>query len=495
MKPIIIDANDMSDSREVYEERPNKWLVYTVYAIALIVVMALMWSILFKMDIVVKGQGVFRCVNDASEISCGVTGKIISNKYKDGDYVKKGDVILKIKVDSLSETIKKYENDIKNFNARIEMLNAYENSLEGDEGALKAYRDNKYYEEFLNRRELLFERINGENKASGKQKTSLERNNIGIDEALKKYNDKLEKLKQAENAVTSRANPFTKNDIYYYYLVEGYISSYNYNSFQYDSKIETASNNDGNQGGIGIASLKDEKEQALKKLECQEISSIESQISQIEDSVMKLKTSKTSMEIQNGSTIDGSTSKQVEILTEKGEIEAELVKYQEKNNECQAYLENYDIKNNNCIIKANASGYYYGSESLKQGIYVKEGSVIGAIYPKKQDKFRAEVYIENSEIGKLKDRQKVRFEIASYPSSEYGYFTGKIKDVAEDISVDKSSGKSFYKVIISCDNVSKTGKDGKTVTLKNGMGVQAKIITDKKSVFRYVLEKIDLLNS
>ena len=33
MKPIIIDMKDMSDSIEVYNSRPNPFLVYTIYTI------------------------------------------------------------------------------------------------------------------------------------------------------------------------------------------------------------------------------------------------------------------------------------------------------------------------------------------------------------------------------------------------------------------------------------------------------------------------------
>ena len=33
MKPIIIDMKDMSDSTEVYDSKPNRFMIYTIYAI------------------------------------------------------------------------------------------------------------------------------------------------------------------------------------------------------------------------------------------------------------------------------------------------------------------------------------------------------------------------------------------------------------------------------------------------------------------------------
>ena len=60
MKPIIIDMKDMSDSTEVYDSKPNRFMIYTIYAILLIFVIALIWMYFTVIDIVVKSDGILR---------------------------------------------------------------------------------------------------------------------------------------------------------------------------------------------------------------------------------------------------------------------------------------------------------------------------------------------------------------------------------------------------------------------------------------------------
>lgn len=84
--------------------------------------------------------------------------------------------------------------------------------------------------------------------------------------------------------------------------------------------------------------------------------------------------------------------------------------------------------------------------------------------------------------------------LAAYPSSEYGYFSGEVENIAMDITIDQSTGYAYYKVKVRCDNMSVINENGEEASLKNGMACQAKIVTDEKSVLAYVLEKIDLLD-
>ena len=119
---------------------------------------------------------------------------------------------------------------------------------------------------------------------------------------------------------------------------------------------------------------------------------------------------------------------------------------------------------------------------------------MGTIYPELETKYYAQIYVENQDVAKLKEGQQVKFEIAAFPSSEYGYFTGNVENIAKDITVDQSTGDSYYLVKVSCDSMTVMNEEGEEVSLKNGMACQAKIIVDKQSVVNYVLEKVELLD-
>ena len=435
-------------------------------------------------------------------------------------------------------------------NARLEILSAYEKSLDGDKTDLEALSNNAYYDEFINRRELLYANINLSESDTAGQVTLYQDNVDSISETIAKYNKKIEKLNTVKQCIMTQNNSFDSSEGIYCSMVSSYLASYSYTALQYDNQIneyqrqineyeeqikkaeaskedesatgdETVSGNDiANENGTYATqlsnvtvdiqalkkqrdalitardSVKKEKTQALMNLELQQITTIEQQISGYHDTILSLETNLTSAKLQldavNG--VDNETKETVAILTEKGNIATEILTYEDKVKECETYLKSYDIRNNNCIVKANVSGYFYLSQELKTGSFIQEGTAIGTIYPEAESKYYAEIYVENTDIAKIKEGQEVKFEIAAYPSSEYGYFEGTVENIAKDISVDQSKGNAYYLVKVKCENMILKGKDGEEATLMNGMACQAKIVVDEKTVLSYLLEKIDLLD-
>jgi multidrug resistance efflux pump len=525
MKPIIVDMKDMSDSTEVYESKPNRFLVYTIYLILTILVVAVLWMAFFKMDIVAKSNGVFKGSTAAYEISSGVTGSVKETHIENGQYVKEGDVLYVLSIDDLSNTILSYQNELEAAQDRLEILLAHEKSLDGDKTELEALNDNPYYMEFLNRRELLYANMSLNESDTSGHVTLYQGNVDSISETLADYNVKIDKLNAVKQCIVDQNNTFDSSESIYYSMVSSYLASYSYTSVQYDNQINeyqrqideyeeqiknvTKVAQTGNTT-VDVETLKKqkkalittrnsvqkEKTQALMNLELQQITTIEQQISGYNDTILSLETNLTSARLQldavNG--VDNEVQETVTILTEKGNIAAEILTYEDKLKECETYLKNYDIQNDNCIIKANVSGYFYISQELKNGSFVQEGTSIGTIYPEAESKYYAEIYVENTDIAKIKEGQEVKFEIDAYSSSEYGYFEGTVANIAKDISVDQSTGYAYYLVRVKCDNMTLKGKDGEEATLMNGMACQAKIVIDEKNVLTYLLEKIDLMD-
>lgn len=522
MKPIIVDMKDMSDSTEVYDSKPNRFLVYTIYLIFIILIVAVLWMAFFKMDIVVKSDGMFKGSTAVYEISSGVNGSVEETHIENGQFVTEGDVLYVLSIDELSDTILRYQNELDAAKARLEILSAYDKSLDGDKTGLVALTDNPYYREFLDRRELLFANI-GLNDTSGQ--TTLYQGNVdSISETMATYREKIEKLNAVKQCIVERNNTFGSSESAYYSMVSSYLASYSYTALQYDNKIneyqrqideyenqiKKAEAGTDSQVIIDVETLKQqrdalitaqksaqtEKTQGLTNLELQQITSIEQQILGYDDTILSLETNLTSAKLQLETLNDGDNEAKetVAILTEKGNIATEILTYEDKVKECESYLKSYDIQNDNCIVKANVSGYFYISQELKAGSFVQEGTAIGTIYPEAESKYYAEIHVENADIAKVKEGQEVKFEIVSYPSSEYGYFEGTVENIAKDISVDPNTGHSYYVVRVKCENMTLKGKDGEEVTLMNGMACQAKIVIDEKTILTYLLEKVDLLD-
>lgn len=525
MKPIIVDMKDMSDSTEVYESRPNPFLIYTIYVIVLIGIVAFCWMYFFDIEVVVKSNGMFKGSNAVYEISSGVTGRVKESHVEDGRFVEEGEVLYVLDIDSLSDTIIRYQEDLETTKERLVILEAYKKSLEGDLEAMDRCISNPFYEEFSNRRELLYANIDMNLTGNNGQAKLYQGNIDAISSTITKYKEKLDKLETAKQCILTQKNTFDTTESYYCSMVNSYLASHSYTSTQYNNKIneyqrkiddynELLENlgNDSVSGGDAVSEKElkkqrddlcisrdevvTERTQALINLENQHISAIEQQIAGVNDTILSLESNLISAKLQLQATkdVDNDTKESIAILTEKGNIAAEILNYQEKQEECEAYLKSYDIQNDKCTIKANVSGYFYEGQDLKTGSYVQEGTKVGTIYPEKESKYFAEIYVENTDIAKIKEGQEVKFEIAAYPSSEYGYFTGRVENIAKDISLDQSTGYAYYLVKVSCDDMTVKNKDGEEAALINGMACQAKIVVDEKNVLTYLLEKIDLVD-
>ena len=519
MKPIIIDMKDMSDSTEVYESRPNPFLVYTIYAIFIIFATAIVWACFFKLDDVVKGTGMFRGTDSIYNVSCDVSGKILECNVGDGDYVEEGNVLYTISIDSLGDTIQTYNDSLSDINDRLEMLTLYEESLDNNNPISEEYSKNRYYNEFVNRRALLMANISSQRSNISSQKDAYQRSIDSTKETIEKYTNKLAKLEIVKRDILVVSNSFDESDSYYYSMVNSYITSYNYNKLQYDNKlaeyraqiaeynsqISNALSADSNADVESIKKQKSALETTVRELEneeskalnnlCQsQIATIEQTIESYNQNLESLKSTYSSTVLELESVSDYSKANEISLLTEKHSIISERLDYEDKRTECQNYLKNYNIQNDKCKVLATSSGYYYNIQDLKQGGYIQSGSSVGYIYPQDETDFYAEIYIDNADIGRVKEGQEVKFEIAAFPSSKYGYLIGEIENVSKDVTVDQSSGSAYYVVRAKCDEFVLKNKAGEAVSLKNGMACQGKVIIGDKTVASYLLEKIHLID-
>ncbi len=596
MKPIIVDIKEISDSVEVYNAEPHRFILYSSYAILAAFVIGFFWMAFFRIDIVVKSNGMFRSEEAVYEVSSGVSGTIKELKVKEGQQVREGDLLYSLEIDALEETIQTYETKLVNARDRVEILKAYEKSLEGDDSVLRSLSQNPYYQEFTDKRSLLFSNIKSTSNNIDGQKETQQKSVASITDTITEYEIKKEKLIQTKEYIRLRENQFDALDGYYSSIVQNYLTGYQLIITQYDAQIQECerlikeyeaniaaveadklrlqgkleatamrleaivnqptpapseqmenqnviSGNsltlpDTVSGNSGIAdtdivkkelenemlslqeslslqennlvdlrtkregvsqkadTLRNEKEQALTNKEVEQLASLEQQIESINNTILSLKSNKTSAQIQLDSLDrqDTETNREIQVLTEKGNVAAEILSYEKQIEDYEQQLENFDIQNNNCNIVASASGYFHGQSDLKAGTYIQTGTTLGKIYPQKEGQYYAEIYVENSEIGKLKEGQEVKLEIAAYPSAEYGYFMGKIGNIAKDISVDSSTGSAYYLVKVLCDGTRVTNKQGEEGELKNGMACQAKIVVNEESVLKYLLKEIELLD-
>ncbi|MBR4733473.1 MAG: HlyD family efflux transporter periplasmic adaptor subunit [Lachnospiraceae bacterium] len=179
------------------------------------------------------------------------------------------------------------------------------------------------------------------------------------------------------------------------------------------------------------------------------------------------------------------------VLNEKSSVQKELQTLEEEYRELTQGIAAEDFVNGKFVIRAKDDGYFYASDKLETGGILYADSQVGQIYPEQQKTFQAQAIVLNTDIGKIREGQEVKFEIGAFPSTEYGTLTGRICKIAKEAEFDQNSGMSYFPVWIDCDATTLTNKKGETISLMSGLFCQVKIVTDRKSVLQYVLESIN----
>lgn len=96
MKKWIIDLNEMSDSKEFYENRPNPFISLFVYCILGFFLAGIIYSFFGEIEITATASGIVRPNEKVSTVSSLINGRIRKVYYTDGSFVKKGDKLLDI---------------------------------------------------------------------------------------------------------------------------------------------------------------------------------------------------------------------------------------------------------------------------------------------------------------------------------------------------------------------------------------------------------------
>lgn len=512
MKPIIVDMKDMSDSKEVYESRPNPLMTYFIYFILLILIIAFVWMYIGKLDVVVKCSGMFQQENESYDISSSVSGKINKVNIEEGAYVTRGDILITVDNSLLKKELKNTKKNLADIKERLAILDAYEEYLDGDNNAVEMFYTNQYYMEFLNKIASLQNQITTNNGDSNGKKKVYQINIENTKGTIKKYEEKINQLNKVKNCITKRKNLFQNNtkQLYYYSMVENYLSSYNSTETEYNQQIFSCENDiislekqisTEEDFAEEIAKLKEnrnvlkmQKKEALVSLKSQNLLNVTQEIETTKEAIETLQSDIKTAKAEMSMLSQGNKTKKSVIISEKSAVAGEKLTYVEKKKECVNAIRSYENQIQECKIVANTSGYISLKEDLKNGSTIQEGTTICEIIPEEAQGYYAEIYIENEDIAKIKVGQAVNMEVGAYPSAEYGYFTGTIDMISKDIKVDETSGQPYYLVRVKCEKDNIINGKGEKGFLLNGMVCQAKIVVENKSVLKYLLEKLDFVD-
>lgn len=143
-------------------------------------------------------------------------------------------------------------------------------------------------------------------------------------------------------------------------------------------------------------------------------------------------------------------------------------------------------------IRAEKDGIINEVTTITRGDTLSSGTVIGTIVPFSESEYKVQLYVSNSDIANIEVGDSIKYNLAALPSNQYGLVNGVVTSISSDTLIQDGQYSGYYLIEGSIENVELTDKDGNVGQVSVGMQVEAKIVIQKKTIIRYLLEKINL---
>ncbi len=147
----------------------------------------------------------------------------------------------------------------------------------------------------------------------------------------------------------------------------------------------------------------------------------------------------------------------------------------------------------NSTIYAPISGRI--SESIKYNIgdYVLAGEEVIKIVPQNDESLRADIYIDPSNVARVKVGNPVKIKFPGLAPSQYGMVETQVSVIPPDVTVTQT-GQAFFIVEAIIENPCLHTKHGSTARLLPGISAEGRIVIDRSTVMHMMLRKLDFMN-
>lgn len=168
--------------------------------------------------------------------------------------------------------------------------------------------------------------------------------------------------------------------------------------------------------------------------------------------------------------------------------EQELVNYQNEkirlSNQKSVYMEQSDQYK----VIAGINGTLLNVVNLNEGDFVHPQQKLAEISP--DTTVLAITYISPVDIAFITVGQEVSFQIDAYNYNQWGIATGKVIDIADDLSLFNEREAGFL-VTCALDKPYLTLANGQEGYIKKGMTYNARFVVARRSLFQLLYDKVD----
>ena len=503
-RKIILPINEITDSVEMLREKPAKGMPVFTWIIVLLIGTAIGWCCIGEIDYFVKASGIVRPGESISTVSSLMTGRVEALNISEGDSVKKGDLLFKLDVTDMEQSLSACEKEKLRIIIENQSLKKLEESIINGENLLdnsdpdeSAYyiKYEKYVSDLKSISEQYKNSYADTSNAADNTAISVE----STESQIEKYSEQLSGLELIKSSVELNEDMFeNKNDLYamQYYDYCAVIDKYN-NNLEQKMKEKEKAELLYNAGGIAkteydeicrsIENIEIEAERYVSeyKLELeQNITAVKEKISELEYSLKEQNQSYSSyFEISHNE----------KLAVEKMRLEllsgiADNIKANETNIiAIEKQIADIKLNMKNAQVTASIDGTVNMYSDINESDIVQGGQTIATIVPDTDGAYKLTVYLSSADVGEVITGQKVRLRFSAYPYQEYGELSGTIKGISSDVR-SGDNGISYYVAEVSID-------DTLGLELISGMECEVRVVTKQRKIIYWLLEKLDFIDN
>ncbi len=455
--------NELTDSIEMLNEGPSKAISMLPWILVFLIGTFVGWCFIGETEDYTKATGIVRPIEDITTVSNTFSGRVDVLQIKEGDYVNKGDLLISFDTEEYNQQRSMLDGQKKRIQYENEALLAYYSLIDENKTLFSGKEfDDEYnikWEAFLH-------------KIYDIKETYTNINNDIVQITVKNIFSNLEQLFEdksnynaLEKSIITNTSMFNERSSYsldfddfckqvdvYTKRIERKRNEYNTAKAIYDA------------GGLSLYelnSISDELNALIADYEIyknQFIAKINTNIENTDKKILELATSINDMIRTNALSIDD-IDKQIEQI-------------------------NMSIEESN--IYAGSSGTINMNTDLALSDYVQGGTQIASIVPAVNKERKISIYIPSSDIGEISEGSLMHIRFAAFPYQQYGEYEGKILTISSDVRNIEGIGNYYAAECVLTSQVD--------LDLMAGMECEARIVTRKRKIIYWILDKLDFID-
>ena len=151
-----------------------------------------------------------------------------------------------------------------------------------------------------------------------------------------------------------------------------------------------------------------------------------------------------------------------------------------------------DAQINDSTVRAPIYGEVNVHTELTVGSFIPGGVQILSVIPTRDDMLNANIFVSNSDIGRISEGMIVRYEISALPRRDFGGIYGTVTRIAADISTEQWV-QGYFLVESEVEDRAFYDTRGNASKLRVGMGFEARIIVEEQRILFFLLDRLNLL--